>query len=416
MLEQLPQEIFDFILNLLSMDDVKNLSLTSKHLHSATLEAVWESIVIPAWNKNGIFGIKLADFPLDRILLARHIYLRFIDEDYSRICLHSQKLQLCREAADESIIARPAAFSSVEEILISLLEECEKDYWKSFRNMYTGKVPETAIDLSAFTHLLDISWRGLNSENLKTLAIALRNNKSHLESLELDLIDWPHMRRELGYQSDSEVVHGLKARDYINEKVFGLDKLSPCIKFPNLHTLVLSQVPLSATLAETVDFEILKSLTIRSCPLWYEFVLTMAQRKIPVKLRKLELQESWPKNDEGSIYMDEDDPIAFLLDSFEGLEEFYLSQVGGMRSILTWHHVCHHKSTLKIFVNHSRFYEERNRRWWDQPDMMLRDWNTTPFKNNPTSTPLYQLDTEFISLSCTPKFPVTPKTLFLIKC
>ncbi|KLO98477.1 uncharacterized protein Y057_2938 [Fusarium fujikuroi] len=72
MLEQLPQEIFDFILNLLSMDDVKNLSLTSKHLHSATLEAVWESIVIPAWNKN---------------------------------------------------------------------EECEKDYWKSFRNMYTGKVP-----------------------------------------------------------------------------------------------------------------------------------------------------------------------------------------------------------------------------------------------------------------------------------
>ncbi|SCV47163.1 uncharacterized protein FFB14_09659 [Fusarium fujikuroi] len=131
----------------------------------------------------------------------------------------------------------------------------------------------------------------------------------------------------------------------------------------------------------------------------------MAQRKVPVKLRKLELQESWPKNDDGSIYMGEDDPIAFLLDSFEGLEEFYLSQVGGMRSILTWHHVCHHKSTLKIFVNLSRFYEERNRRWWDQPDMMLRDWNTTPFRGDPTSTPLYQLDTEFISLSCAPKFP-----------
>ncbi|KAG4261641.1 hypothetical protein FPRO03_11658 [Fusarium proliferatum] len=212
------------------------------------------------------------------------------------------------------------------------------------------------------------------------------------------------MRRELGYQNDSEMAHGLKARDYINETVFGLDKLSPCIKFPNLHTIVLSHVPLSAALAETVDFEILKSLTIRSCPLWYEFVLTMAQRKVPVKLRKLELQESWPKNDEGSIYMDEDDPIAFLLDSFEGLEEFYLSQIGGMRSILTWHHVCHHKSTLKIFVNHSRFYEERNRRWWDQPDMMLRDWNTTPFRDDPTSTPLYRLDTEFISLSCAPKF------------
>ncbi|QGI87145.1 hypothetical protein CEK25_002101 [Fusarium fujikuroi] len=354
MLEQLPQEIFDFILNLLSMDDVKNLSLTSKHLHSATLEAVWESIVIPAWNKNVKNYSSVEKQPMKALLLGQQ----------------------------PSVVL------------------------KKFDLTTRGiKSPETAIDLSAFTHLLDISWRGLNSENLKTLAIALRNNKSHLESLELDLIDWPHTRRELGYQSDSEVVHGLKARDYINEKVFGLDKLSPCIKFPNLHTLVLSQVPLSATLAETVDFEIFKSPTIRPCPLWYEFVLTMAQRKVPVKLRKLELQESWPKNDEGSIYMDEDDPIAFLLDSFEGLEEFYLSQVGGMRSILTWHHVCHHKSTLKIFVNHSRFYEERNRRWWDQPDMMLRDWNTTPFKNNPTSTPLYQLDTEFISLSCTPKFP-----------
>lgn len=143
------------------------------------------------------------------------------------------------------------------------------------------------------------------------------------------------MRRELGYQNDSEVVHGLKSRDYINETVFGLDKRSPCIKFPNLHILVLSHVPLSAALAETVDLKILKSLTILSCPQWYEFVLTAAQRKVPVKLRKLELQESWPKNDEESIYMDEDDPIAFLLDSFEGLEEFYLSQVGGMRSILT---------------------------------------------------------------------------------
>ncbi|KAI1066903.1 hypothetical protein LB506_012009 [Fusarium annulatum] len=127
MLEQLPQEILDLIFSLLSIDDVKNLSLTSKHLHSATLEAVWESIVIPAWNKNGIFGIKLADLPLDRILLARHIDLR-------------QKLQLCREPADESIIDRPAAFSSVEEIIFSLLEECEKDHWKSFK--FVNHLPE----------------------------------------------------------------------------------------------------------------------------------------------------------------------------------------------------------------------------------------------------------------------------------
>ncbi|KAF5710905.1 potassium channel beta subunit [Fusarium mundagurra] len=251
MLEQLPQEILDSITNALPTEDVKGLSLTSKHLHSATLQAVCKSIVIPAWNKRGIFGIKLADLPLYRLLLARHIDLRFKDEHYSRICLHSQKLQICRKAADESIVARPAAFNSFEETITQLLEECEKDHWKSFR------------------------------------------------------------------------------------------------LFPNLHTLVLSQVPLSATLAEAVDFEILKSLTIRPCPQWDDFVLAMAQRKVPVRLRKLELQETWPMNRAGwRIYHDED-PIEVLLDSFEGLEEFYLGQVGGGLPIYTWHHVlCSKRSIL----------------------------------------------------------------------
>ncbi|KAF5669338.1 AAA family ATPase [Fusarium circinatum] len=327
MLEQLPQEILDFITNVLSTEDIKCLSLTSKDLHSATLQAVWESVVIPAWNEGGIVKINLSYLPLNRLLLARHINLRFIAEQYSRICLHSQRLQICGEAADETIVARPAAFNSFEEIIISRLEECEVDHWKSFswdlgtcipapilgtngiiarqqpalRNLQLithpfcpqrKTSPETAIDLSAFTHLLSISWRGPDSQNLKTLAIALRNNESHLESLELDLVDWPHMQRELGYQNGRDVVHGLRARDYMNETVFSLDKGSPCIKFPNLHTLVLSHVPLTATLAEAVDFEILKSLTIRSCPQWYDFVLAMAKRKVPVKLRKLELQES----------------------------------------------------------------------------------------------------------------------------
>lgn len=158
------------------------------------------------------------------------------------------------------------------------------------------------------------------------------NNKSHLESLELDLIDWPHMRKELGYQNDSEVVHGLKSRDYINETVFGLDKRSPCIKFPNLHTLVLSHVPLSVALAETVDFEILKSLTMRSCPLWYEFVLTMAERRIPVRLKKLELQESWPTDDAETDDFEDGDPTEVLLEYFRELEEFYLDQTDDMLS------------------------------------------------------------------------------------
>ncbi|EMT74229.1 hypothetical protein FOC4_g10002710, partial [Fusarium odoratissimum] len=53
-------------------------------------------------------------------------------------------------------------------------------------------------------HLLNLSWRGLSSDNLKVFAAALKNNKPHLQTLELDLADWPHMRKALGYRNDAE--------------------------------------------------------------------------------------------------------------------------------------------------------------------------------------------------------------------
>ncbi|KAL5586668.1 hypothetical protein FOBRF1_016538 [Fusarium oxysporum] len=94
-------------------------------------------------------------------------------------------------------------------------------------------------------------WRGLSSDNLKVFAAALKNNKPHLQTLELDLVDWPHMRKALGYRNDAERVHGLPARDY--KMVLGLDIRSPQITFPNLHTLVLSHVPTTTTLVQAID-------------------------------------------------------------------------------------------------------------------------------------------------------------------
>jgi hypothetical protein len=261
---------------------------------------------------------------------------------------------------------------------------------------------ERKIDLSAFHHLLNLSWRGPTSDNLKVFALALRNNKSYLQALELDLIDWPHIRKALGYRNDEERVHRLRARDYVAKMVLGLDKRSPRITFPNLHTLVLSHVPLTDTLVQAIDFEILRSLTIRACPQWYDFVLAIAQHRIPVKLKKLELQESWPKNDAATYNLEDGDPIEILLDSFQGLEEFYLDQTGMMLSKYTWDNVCHHSSTLKRFVNHSRFYDDELEDWTDLPDMMINERDKKRFWDDPTSSPLYHLDLDFIGLSCEP--------------
>ncbi|KAF5621503.1 potassium channel beta subunit, partial [Fusarium tjaetaba] len=369
MFERLPHELLKFIISEISIKDVKNLSETSKHFHSSTLPTVWASVVIPAWSKNDVYGINIEGFPLGRLVFTKSISLRFVTENNARACPHERRLQTCQEANDEDIVDKPGSFEKFKEVILSLLEKCEKEQLTSFSWDLGTCIPtpilgsngivarqqsslstlnlttypfckrynsrERRIDLSAFCHLLNLSWRGPSSENLRVFATALKNNKSHLETLELDLVDWPHLRKELGYRNDNERVRRLRAREYMNKSILGLDIHSPLIAFPNLYTLVLSHVPLSATLVQSINFEVLRSLTIRSCPQWYDFVLTIAQRRIPVRLKKLELQESWPKNDTATDETEDGDSSEVLLEYFEGLEELYLDQTGDMLSKYT---------------------------------------------------------------------------------
>ncbi|KAL9561901.1 hypothetical protein ACKAV7_013824 [Fusarium commune] len=243
---------------------------------------LWASVVIPAWSKNDTYGIDIDCFPLDRLVFTKSIGLRFVTENNARACLHDRRLQTC-QANDEEIVHELGTFEKFKEVILSRLEKFEKEQLTSLRTIY----------LSPFHHLLDLSWRGSSSYNLKVFAAALKNNKSHFRTLELDLFDWPHMRKALGYRNDAERVHGFPVRDYIDKMVLGLDISSPQITFPNLHTLVLSHVPMTTTLVQAIDFEVLRSLTILSCPHWYIFVLAVERRQVPVKLKKLEIQESW---------------------------------------------------------------------------------------------------------------------------
>ncbi|KAH7205538.1 NADP-dependent oxidoreductase domain-containing protein [Fusarium oxysporum] len=341
---------------------VKNPSQMSKHFHSSTLQTLWASVVIPAWSKNDTYGIYIDGFPIDRLVFKKSIGLRFVNENNARACPHGRRLQTCQEANDEEIVDELGSFVKFEEVILSLLEKCEKEQLTS--------------------------WRGLSLDNLKVFAAALKNNKPHLQTLEIDLVDWPHMRKALGYRNDAERAHGLPARDYIDKMVLGLDIHSPQITFPNLHTLVLSHVPMTTTLVQAIDFEVLRSLTIMSCPHWYIFVLAVEWRQVPVKLKKLEIQESWPR--------------LIFLDYFQGLEEFYPNQAGVVVSKYTWESVCHHSSTLKRFINHSRFYDEELEDWTDLPDMMISERDKEGYQDDPTSSPLYPLNLDFIELSCEP--------------
>ncbi|KAI1014468.1 hypothetical protein LB504_012114 [Fusarium proliferatum] len=436
MFERLPQELLNFIFSEISIKDVKSLCQTSKHFHSSTLQTLWASVVIPAWSKNDTYGIGIDGFPLERLAFTKSISLRFVTESDTRACPHSRRLQTCQQAKDGEIVEERGSFEKFNEVILSLLEKFEKEQLTSFSWDLGTCIPtpilgsdgiftrqkstlstlnlttypfcqrynsrERKIDLSSFHHLLNFSWRGPSSDNLRVLATALKNNKPHLETLEIDLVDWPHLRKALGYQNDVERVRRMRARDYVNKMILGLDTHSPHITFPNLHTLVLSHVPLTATLVQSINFEVLRSLTIRSCPQWYDFVLTIARRRIPVRLKKLDLQESWPKNDAATDEFEDGDPTEVLLEYFQGLEELYIDQTGDMLSKYTWDIVCHHSSTLKRFVNHSRFYDEELEVWTDLPDMMINKRDKDRYRDDPTSSPLYDLDLDFIGLSCEP--------------
>ncbi|RBR09920.1 hypothetical protein FVER53590_25667 [Fusarium verticillioides] len=95
-------------------------------------------------------------------------------------------------------------------------------------------------------------------------------------------------------------------------------------------------------------------------------------------------------------------PSEVLLECFQGLEELYLDQTGDMLSKDTWESVGHHSSTLKRFVNRSNFYAEELDVWTDSPDMMINERDKERWWSDPTSSPLYKLDLDFIGLSCEP--------------
>ncbi|EWG55688.1 hypothetical protein FVEG_17571 [Fusarium verticillioides 7600] len=302
MFEQLPHELLKLIIGEISIKDVKNLSQTSKHFHSSTLPTVWASVVIPAGKAaHMIEGYKPVKKQMVRLLPTA------IHEEADRT-KPSWGLGTCIPTpilGSNGIVARQQ--SSLRTLNLTTYPFCQR---------YSSR--ERKIDLSAFRHLLNLSWRGLSSDKLRVFATGLKNNKSHLETLELDLVDWPHLRKALGYWNDNERVRRMRARNCMNKMILGLDIHSPHITFPNLHTLVLSHVPLTATLVQSINFEVLRSLTIRSCPQWYDFVLAITRQRIPERLKKLELQESWPKNDAATDEFEDGDPSEVLLEYFQG--------------------------------------------------------------------------------------------------
>lgn len=262
---------------------------------------------------------------------------------------------------------------------------------------------ECGIDLSRFRQLRQLSWKAPNADNLDTLSVAIRNNSTHLEKLELDFVHWQKLQDDLGYYDDNDDTSGILPQNYFIRRVLFLNKRSPRPLLPANRVLSLSQVPIAAEMTDVVNFDILVSLTLRICLGWDRFLQRVTQLNVPINLKTLEIQESSSVSCSWT-----EDILADFLNAFEGLEELYISHVGPVPALDFWNRIIHRHTTLKRFVHHQRtididdespHFEEEH----DLSDLAILGRELRQIKEAPSQNPLAWLNLEFIGLACVPE-------------
>ncbi|KAJ6436641.1 hAT family dimerization domain protein [Purpureocillium lavendulum] len=202
--------------------------------------------------------------------------------------------------------------------------------------------------------------------------------KSH--TLILDFVDWPSLWDDLDYDSYEEDDRGIGVQNFFVNGMLGFS------------------IPLVWSMARVINFDSLKSLTLRMYPGWDDFLTRVVQLKLPIKLKTLEIQG--PDEGEGI-----EEPILRFLNAFQGLNELFLNQIAPVHTLHIWSCIARRHATLRRFVQHQRtrdrsglFSDEH-----DQPDLALWGLELFHIAENPSHNPIASFDLEFLGLSCVPE-------------
>jgi hypothetical protein len=263
---------------------------------------------------------------------------------------------------------------------------------------------ESQIALSAFKHLKKLSWRGLAfSDHFRSLRETLQQSSHQLVELELDLIN-----RDM---TASHVGEGYE--EYDNFFAGYVLQLTPGSKkqvFPTLKVLSLSVVSFKAAekeLANAFDFSMLRSLKLRLCPGWEDFLEEVSHSQQQINLRCLEIQSDNSTSDALP-------KIAKFVEPFDGLEDIFVSIssiTSPSETLAVWRSALQHKSSLRRFVHHHRTMDAEDdftpfRRSLDAPDLSLAPEDFGMLVNKPSENPLSHLNLECIGLCCNPRLLV----------
>jgi hypothetical protein len=259
---------------------------------------------------------------------------------------------------------------------------------------------ECAIFLRNFTELKKLSWRALRSEDDFSALHDLFEQTSHqMTDLELDLV------------SSQQLVLD-KSHNFFARKVLGLTLGDKKQNFPALQTLSLAEVSFQCAeeeIAHAFSLVTVRSLKIRFCSGWQEFLEHSSRSTPPKALKSLEIQYSIGQ-ERGPV----EETISNFLETFQGLEQLAIGGIPGYETLDIWRSTLIHKATLKAFVNHQREINTEEDSSHFEEDYDSTDGSLSLFQNeinlwnkDPSLHPFGELHLEFLGMSCAPKLLVS---------
>ncbi len=211
------------------------------------------------------------------------------------------------------------------------------------------QTPAEDVVLSGFSKLRKFSWTGLHlTEELNSLRDFFRSNRLVLENLELDFIVWATVW-----------IDGRPPEALFTELILPHGAEGTVQRFQLLNRLSLTAFAFEESTEgfnQAFNVENLQSLTLRNCVGILTFLRTIVDQGAVMRLKSLEImfEDDAVENDDVL-----ESALIKFLQSFQGLEHFYLTLRDALMTPNHWHSyywdgILHHSSTLRNLVYHGR--------------------------------------------------------------
>ncbi|OBS25943.1 hypothetical protein FPOA_06476 [Fusarium poae] len=472
MLTFLPPEVLENICEKLNGRDLKRLSLTSRWLHQTTFRQLWRSITIIPRSSRERHCITPSGPPQQCLQPTRELRFDVGVEADPMHCVHAYdclgymgnwlekdpRLHDTWEGRSDSFgyergrLVR-VKYECLAQRTMAMLRRFEGGQLETFVWNYTSCIPSevleylalkhpfiqglslttdpfcsrfnrwsrtTDLNLSGFHNIRRFSWKAPMGCHFNNIANVVQTNANHLEELEVDLQCWSRQwedreTRVIRHKGDSEEWDKIPASTMLARDMFGLGSegsVNTC--FPKMRSLKLTRVPLkdettnTTVTAASINLAGLTSLTLRVCPYWTLLLEDMVQSTAPIKVKSFEILDFYLQTPNVTA-VSKATAITDFIESFDGLEELYISHCGPTPVLEFWDHLSRHASTLKAFVHHQRITDQDDelllsRKGRDLLDPAISEHDLDRIRQDLIQNPLSRLNLEFIGLTCAPEY------------